>query len=230
MTEGDIAAIWLTLKLALVTTVILVFIATPLAWWLARTNSKARIIIEPLVALPLVLPPTVMGFYLLIAFAPHSFVGETWQLLTGERLAFTFAGLVIGSVIYSLPFFVQPLQLAFESVEKNLLEAAATLGASPLDRFFSVAVPMSRKGFVTASCLAFAHTIGEFGIVLMIGGNIPGETRVVSIALYDHVESLQYNDAHLLAGGLLIFSFLMLLVIYATNRGLQFRSWQDRRS
>ena len=164
-----------------------------------------------------------MGFYLLIAFAPDSLVGGLWLQLTGTPLAFTFSALVIGSVIYSLPFFTQPLQIAFENLGAGVLEAAATMGARPLDRFFSVAVPLCRRGFITAASLSFAHTVGEFGIVLMIGGNIPGETRVLSIALYDHVESLQYSEAHWLAGGLLLFSFLMLLMVYGANRRFQMR-------
>lgn len=223
MNDSDIAALALTLKLAVTTTLLLLVFATPLAWWLSRTRSGIKILIEPLVALPLVLPPTVMGFYLLIAFAPDGFMGQFWELITDERLAFSFSALVIGSFFYSLPFFVQPLQVAFEGIEKSLLEAASTLGASSGDRFFSIAVPLSRRGFVTACCLGFAHTIGEFGIVLMIGGNIPGETRVLSIALYDHVESLQYSNAHMLAGGLLVFSFVLLVLVYGINRRLQFR-------
>jgi len=181
------------------------------------------VLVEPIVALPIVLPPTVLGFYFLMAFSPDNFLGNLWILLTGSPLAFTFSALVIGSVFYSLPFYVQPLQVAFENVEQGLLDAAATLGASNLDSFFSVIVPLSRRGFVVAACLAFAHTVGEFGIVLMIGGNIPGETRVLSIALFDHVESLQYQNAHILAGGLMIFSFLLLSVVYSLNR-----KWQSR--
>lgn len=223
MNDSDIAALVLTFKLAFVTTLLLLIFATPLAWWLSRTPSKAKVLIEPLVALPLVLPPTVIGFYLLITFAPDGFMGQFWEWVTGEKLAFSFPALVIGSFLYSLPFFVQPLQIAFENLEKSLLEAAATLGANRWDQFFSVAVPLSRRGFITASCLGFAHTIGEFGIVLMIGGNIPGETRVLSIALYDHVESLQYTSAHILASGLLVFSFLLLMLVYGINRRLQFK-------
>jgi len=221
--NGDLSALWITAQLATVTTLILIFIGTPLAWWLARTRHRVRTLIEPVVALPLVLPPTVLGFYLLIAFSPDNPIGNFWLSVTGTPLAFTFSALVIGSTVYSLPFYVQPLQVAFENVEQSLLDAAATLGANNLDRFFSVIVPLSRRGFVVAICLAFAHTVGEFGIVLMIGGNIPDETRVLSIALFDHVESLQYGRAHLLAGGLLLFSFLLLLVVYSVNR-----SWQAR--
>ena len=168
-------------------------VGTPLAWWLARTSRTIRMVIEPIVALPIVLPPTVLGFYLLIAFSPDSAFGATWVSVTGQPLAFTFTALVIGSTIYSLPFYVQPLQVAFENVEQGLLDAASTLGATPSDRFFSLIFPSARKGFIVAICLAFAHTVGEFGIVLMIGGNIPDETRVLSIALFDHVESLQYE-------------------------------------
>jgi len=223
VTEGDLEALWITAQLASVTTLILIIVGTPLAWWLARTSSPFRILIEPVVALPIVLPPTVMGFYLLIVFSPDNPIGNLWINLTGAPLAFTFSALVIGSVIYSLPFYVQPLQVAFENVEQGLLDAAATLGANSLDRFFTVIAPLSRRGFVVATCLAFAHTVGEFGIVLMIGGNIPGETRVLSIALFDHVESLKYESAHQLAGGLLLFSFALLLVVYSLNR-----KWQAR--
>lgn len=219
----DLVAVLLTLKLALVTTLILLMLATPLAWWLATTKSRVKLLIEPIVALPLILPPTVMGFYLLLAFAPDSLLGGLWLQFNGAPLAFTFDALVIGSVIYSLPFFTQPLQIAFENLGVGVLEAAATMGARPLDRFFSVTVPLCRRGFITATSLSFAHTVGEFGIVLMIGGNIPGETRVLSIALYDHVESLQYAQAHWLAGGLLLFSFLMLLIVYAANHRVQVR-------
>ncbi len=223
MNDGDLTSLLITAQLASITTIILAFIGTPLAWWLARTSNPIRVLVEPIVALPIVLPPTVLGFYFLMAFSPDNFLGNLWILLTGSPLAFTFSALVIGSVFYSLPFYVQPLQVAFENVEQGLLDAAATMGASNLDSFFSVIVPLSRRGFVVAACLAFAHTVGEFGIVLMIGGNIPGETRVLSIALFDHVESLQYQNAHILAGGLMIFSFLLLSVVYSLNR-----KWQSR--
>ena len=209
--------------MTIVVPLILLLLATPLAWWLATTSRRIKLLIEPVVALPLILPPTVMGFYLLLAFAPDSMLGGFWLQLTGSPLAFTFSALVIGSVLYSLPFFTQPLQIAFENLDSGALEAASTMGARPLDRFFSVAVPLCRRGFITATSLSFAHTVGEFGIVLMIGGNIPGETRVLSIALYDHVESLQYAEAHWLAGGLLLFSFLMLLMVYGANRRFQMR-------
>lgn len=218
MGADDINAFWLTIKLASTTSLILIVLGTPLAWWLARTKHYSRILIEPIVALPIVLPPTVLGFYLLILFSPNNPIGEYWISITGTPLAFTFSALVIGSVIYSLPFYVQPLQVAFEGIEPDLLDAATTLGASPLDRFFSIAVPLSKRGFVVAICLAFAHTVGEFGIVLMIGGNIPGETQVLSIALFDHVESLQFESAHNIAGALLVFSFLVLTFVYSLNR------------
>lgn len=218
MGTPELIALWLTLKLALVTTLILVLLGTPVAWWLARSEHVARVLLEPIIALPIVLPPTVMGFYLLIAFAPHGVVGQIWTAVTGTRLAFTFEALVIGSVIYSLPFYVQPLQVAFESLEQRVLETAATLGASPFDRFVSVVIPMSRQGFITAGCLAFAHTVGEFGVVLMIGGSIPDETRVLSIALFEEVESLNYDRAHLIAAGLLAFSFALLFIVYGLNR------------
>ncbi len=219
----DLVALVLTLELALTTTIILIVMGTPLAWWLALTRSRLRLLIEPLVAIPIILPPTVVGFYLLIAFAPDAWFGKAWQEVTGTNLAFSFSALVIGSVIYSLPFYIQPLQISFENVEKGILDTAATLGAAPLDRFFSVVVPICRRGFITAITLAFAHTIGEFGIVLMIGGNIPGETRVLSVALYDHVESLQYSQAYQLAGGLLVFSFILLLVVYGSNQRIRYR-------
>lgn len=218
MLDPDLISLIITLKLAAVTTFILFLVGTPLAWWLARTRHIAGYLIEPLVALPIVLPPTVLGFYLLILFSPNSKFGMLWTSITGNTLAFTFEGLVIGSVIYSLPFYVQPLQVAFENVKQELLDAAATLGAGPYDRFFNVVMPLCRRGFVVAGTLAFAHTVGEFGIVLMIGGNIPGETRVLSIALFDHVETLRYGRAHLMAAGLLVFSFVLLLVVYTLNR------------
>ncbi len=218
LSETDIIALWTTLKLAASATLILLIIGTPLAWWLAQTRSRLKAPCEAIIALPLVLPPTVLGFYLLIALGPSGPIGGFMQRLGGEPLAFTFTGLVIGSVIYSLPFVVQPLQTAFASIGTRSLEVAATLGASPLDRFFTVAVPLARPGFLTAIVLGFAHTIGEFGVVLMIGGNIPGATRVLSIAIYDHVEAVDYASAHWLAGGLLILSFSLLLGVYSLNR------------
>jgi len=210
----DLAAIWLTFKLASVTTLILLLIGTPIAWWLARTPSRMKGPIGAVVALPLVLPPTVLGFYLLVAMGPNGFIGQFTQSLGLGTLPFTFAGLVVGSVLYSMPFVVQPLQNAFEAIGERPLEAAATLRAGPWDTFFSVVLPLARPGFITASILGFAHTVGEFGVVLMIGGNIPGQTRVVSVQIYDHVEAMEYAQAHWLAGGMLLFSFLVLLVLY----------------
>ena len=223
--DQDIVSLWITLKLALLTTIFLMILGTPLAWWLSQSKSRLRSIIEPLVALPIVLPPTVVGFYLLVVFSPQSLPGAFWQSMTGSTLAFSFSGLVVGSIIYSLPFYVQPLQVAFGNLQRELLEAAATLGANPLDRFISVIIPLCRRGFMIAICLSFAHTIGEFGIVLMIGGNLPDETRVLSIALFDHVESLDYDRAHFLAGGLLIFSFVLLFLLYGIDR-----KWQAARA
>lgn len=214
----DLAAILLTLKLATVTTVVLLIIGTPLAWWLANTRFRAKALVEATVALPLVLPPTVLGFYLLLAFAPDSPLGQFWSGLTGQQLAFSFNALVIGSVLYSLPFVVQPLQASFEQLPKTLLEAASTMGADLRDQFLSIVLPLTRRSFITAASLGFAHTVGEFGVVLMIGGNIPGETQVLSIALYDRVENLQYTEAHWLAAGLVIFSLLLLALIYSLNR------------
>ncbi len=218
MSPDDLLAVWVTLKLATVSTLVLLVVGTPLAWWLARTRFRHKAWIEALVALPLVLPPTVLGFYLLIALGPRGPIGGLMETLGGAPLAFTFTGLVIGSVIYSLPFVVQPLEDAFSAIGERPLEVAATLRASPFDRFRSVAVPLARPGFVTAAVLGFAHTVGEFGVVLMIGGNIPGATRVLSVAIYDHVEMLDYTRAHWLAGGLLVLSLLMLVGVYASNR------------
>ncbi len=215
---ADIQALILTLKLATISTLVLLLLGTPLAWWLATTRRKIKPAMEALVALPLVLPPTVLGFYLLILLGPEGAVGKLFQSVGGPSLAFSFTGLVIGSVIYSLPFVVQPLKDAFSSIDLSVHEAASTMGASAWDRFFSVTVPLSRHGFLTAMTLGFAHTLGEFGVVLMIGGNIPGRTQVLSIAIYDHVEAMNYAQAHVLAGGLLALSFIMLLVIFTTNR------------
>lgn len=218
LTESDFTALLITLKLAVITTVILLVVGTPLAWWLSRTQSRFRYIIEALIALPLVLPPTVLGFYLLLMLGPRGPLGGLIQSMGGSSLAFTFSGLVIGSVFYSMPFVVQPLQNAFTAIGTRPLEVASTLRASPLDRFFTIALPMARPGFITASVLGFAHTLGEFGVVLMIGGNIPGETRVLSIAIYDHVETLQYGQAHILSAFLLVLSFALLLGVFAVNR------------
>lgn len=217
MTAQDIDAIWVTVRLALLSTLVLLVLGTPLAWWLAGARTRFRTLVETLVALPLVLPPTVLGFYLLLALSPSGWIGGFWHKLTGSGLAFTFTGLVIGSVLYSMPFVVQPLQNAFAAISPRTLEAASTLRASPIDRFFSIALPLARPGLITAATLGFAHTLGEFGVVLMIGGNIPGETQVLSIAIYDHVESLQYERAHLLSAGLLLFSFLILFLVYRNN-------------
>jgi len=214
LTSGDYQAIWLTLKLASLTTLLLMIIAPPLAWWLARSQTKIRPLIESLVALPLVLPPTVLGFYLLIAFSPEHFLGQWWLSFNDTSLAFSFTGLVIASVIYSLPFVVQPLQSAFVHLDKNYLEVSATLGYGKYERLYKIIFPMLLPSFIIAGALGFAHTIGEFGVVLMIGGNIPGETQVLSILLFDHVESLQYSSAHQLSFILLAFSISLLVVIY----------------
>lgn len=218
--EADLTALAITFKLAVISTVTLLLLGTPLAWWLARTRWRFKFLLEAVVALPLVLPPTVLGFYLLVALGPHGPVGGLMEWLGGRPPAFTFTGLVIGSVIYSTPFVVQPLQGAFGAIGRRPLEVAATLRASPLDSFFTVAVPLVRPAFLTAAVLGFAHTVGEFGVVLMIGGNIPGKTQVVSIAIYDHVEGLEYAHAHWLSGGLLLMSFIMLAGVYALNRRL----------
>ena len=218
LNDVDISAIIVTIKLASLSTAILILIGTPLAWWLSQTRFKFKVIIEALIALPLILPPTVLGFYLLLTLGPNGPIGKFLESLGGSSIAFTFSGLVVGSVIYSLPFVVQPLQNSFNSVGKQSMEVAATLGASKIDRFFTVAIPLARSGFITAIVLGFAHTVGEFGVVLMIGGNIPGETGVLSIAIYDHVETMEYGKAHWLSAGLLIMSFLMLVFVYVFNR------------
>ena len=210
----ELTTIWITVKLATITTLWLMLLGTPLAWWLANRRSRLRTVVEAIVALPLVLPPTVLGFYLLIAFAPQSSFGELWLQLTGSPLAFSFSALVLGSILYSLPFVVQPLQSAFQQLPEGILEAAASLGAGPADRWWSIILPLCKRSFIAAASLGFAHTVGEFGLVLMIGGNIPGETQVLSIALYDQVEALQYDQAHRMAAGLLVFSFIMLLLLY----------------
>jgi molybdate transport system permease protein len=218
MAWPDLGPVWLTFQVAGTTVIVLLLIGTPIAWWLAFTRSRARVPIEAVVALPLVLPPTVLGFYLLILLGPRSPIGTLWIDLTGGTLTFSFIGLVVASVLYSMPFMIQPLQGAFEAVGREPLEVAATLRASPLDTFLTVASPMALRGYITAIVLSFAHTVGEFGVVLMVGGNIPGVTKVVSIAIYEDVETLNYGEAHQLAAGLLIFSFLVLLVVYGVNR------------
>ena len=215
--------LWLSVQLAGITTVLLVIVGTPLAWWLAHTSTRWKTAIEATVALPIVLPPTVMGFYLLILLGPYGAIGRWWVEVTGESLTFSFTGLVIASCFYSLPFAVQPLQNTFEALDRRNLEAAWTLGATPIDAFFTVAVPQSARGFLNAIVLSFAHTLGEFGVVLMVGGNIPGKTRVISIAIYDQVEMLNYANAHRLSAILLVFAFLTLLVMFIVNR-----RWQNR--
>ena len=214
----ELEAIWISIKLALITMAILLLIGTPLAWWLANSSSRIKPFIEALVAMPLVLPPTVLGFYLLIILGPAGKIGSFWIDITGSSLTFSFTGLVIASVIYSLPFAVQPIQNSFESLGKKTLESASLLGASPIDIFFNIASPLSIRGYITAAVLVFAHTLGEFGVVLMVGGNIPGSTKVISIAIYENVETLNYEQAHILSLGLLIFSFVILLTVYTMNR------------
>ncbi|MAU52038.1 MAG: molybdate ABC transporter permease subunit [Roseovarius sp.] len=214
----DLGPLWLTIRLAAIATMILLVIGTPVAWWLAFTRSRLKPAVEAVTALPLVLPPTVLGFYLLVFLSPNSALGGVWLAATGTTLTFSFTGLVLASVLYSLPFMVQPLQGAFESVGRAPLEAAASLGSSPRDAFFSVAAPMALRGYLTATVLSFAHTLGEFGVVLMVGGNIPGRTKVVSIQIYEEVETVNYAAAHSLAALLLAFSFTVLLAVYTLNR------------
>lgn len=216
--EGDLTALLLTLKLAFVTTIILLVVCTPIAWWLANTKWRFKFFVEALVALPLILPPTVLGFYLLLLFGANGPLA-----IGGKGLAFSFSGLVIGSMVYSFPFVVQPLQNAFQAIGKRPSEVASTLGASPFDTFWHVILPLAKPGFLSAAVLGFAHTLGEFGVVLMIGGNIPGETQVVSIAIYEHVESIQYAQAHALSGLLLVLSFVMLIAVYGFNRQARMR-------
>lgn len=218
MPEVELGPLWLSVQLATVTAIVLLLIATPLAWWLAFTRNRFSTVVEAVVAMPLVLPPTVLGFYLLVLLGPAGLVGSAWLSLTDTTLTFSFAGLVIASVIYSFPFAVQPLQAGFEGVGRAPLEAAATLGAGRLDRFWHVASPLALRGYVTAVVLSFAHTLGEFGVVLMVGGNIPGRTKVISIAIYEHVETIEYAQAHALAAVLLVFSFVVLLAVYTLNR------------
>lgn len=218
LTSADLQAIWLTARLAGIVTIILLVIGTPIAWWLARTKSALKGPIGAVVALPLVLPPSVLGFYLLLAMGPQGPLGRLTEWLGIGALPFTFSGLVVASVFYSMPFMVQPLQNAFEAIGDRPLEVAATLRASPIDAFFTVALPLARPGFITAAILTFAHTVGEFGVVLMIGGNLPGATRVVSVQLYDHVEAFEYAAAHSLAAFMVLFSFLVLLALYGWRR------------
>lgn len=218
MNIASLGPLWLSLQLAAITTVILLVFGAPLAWWLATTRSGWKPAISAVVALPIVLPPTVLGFYLLVVLGPYGAIGRWWVQMTGDTLTFSFTGLVIASCFYSLPFAVQPLQSAFESLGRQPLEAARTLGAKPIDAFLSVAVPMAAPGFVTATVLSFAHTLGEFGVVLMVGGNIPGETRVISIAIFDHVEALDYASAHRLSALLLVFAFVVLFAMFLINR------------
>jgi len=217
----DLSPVWLTLKLATLTTLILLVVGTPVAWWLAQTRSRLRHAVAALVALPLVLPPTVLGFYLLLLLGPAGTVGQITRALGLGTLPFTFAGLVVASVLYSLPFVVQPVRDAFEAIGSRPLEVAATLRASPRERFFDVAVPLARPGFLSGAVLGFAHTVGEFGVVLMVGGNIPGETRVLSVAIYDHVESLEWTQAHWLAGGMVLFAFLVVLAMYLLGQRMK---------
>jgi molybdate transport system permease protein len=217
LSASDLDTLLLTLKLASLATLIMLLIGTPLAWWLSRTQSAWKGVINAIVALPLVLPPTVLGFYLLLALGPHGAIGQMTRWLGIGGLPFTFAGLVLASVLYSLPFVVQPLQTAFAAIDQRWLDTAATLRASRLDSFFSVILPLAKHGFLSASVLGFAHTVGEFGVVLMVGGNIPDQTRVVSVQIYNHVEALEYGQAHGLAAVLLVFSFSVLLVLYSVN-------------
>ena len=219
--SADLTAVLLTARLALVTTVLLLLIGTPIAWWLARSPSRLKSVVGAIVTLPLVLPPAVIGFYLLVLLGPDGPLGRLTQQLGLGLLPFTFSGLVVASVIYSMPFVVQPIQQAFAAMGERPMEAAATLRASPLNAFLTVALPLARPGFITAAVLGFAHTVGEFGVVLMIGGNIPGKTQVLSMAIYNHVEALEYQSAHWLAGGMLCFSFLVLLLLYS-------RGWNRR--
>ncbi|MGH8476374.1 MAG: molybdate ABC transporter permease subunit [Methylococcales bacterium] len=218
LSDSDLTALSITLQLAGLTTLFLLLLGTPIAWWLATTRWRFKCLVEAVVALPLVLPPSVLGFYLLVAIGPYGPVGHLMESLGGPPLAFSFPGLVVGSVLYSMPFVVQPLQDAFAAVGRRSLEVAATLQASALDRFLTVAVPLARSGFLTAAVLGFSHTVGEFGVILMIGGNIPGQTQVLSIAIYDHVEALEYDQAHWLSAGLLLLSFYMLMIVYVLNR------------
>ncbi len=221
LSASDLSAIWLTFELATLTTILLLLIGIPISWWLAQTSSWLKPFVEAVVTLPLILPPTVLGFYLLVFLGPHGILGGLMMTFTGQHLAFTFTSLVIGSMLYSMPFVIQPLQNAFESLGKRPLEVAATLRAGPIDRFFSVVLPLTKRGFLTAITLGFAHTVGEFGVVLMVGGNIPQKTQVISIAIYDHVELLEYEQAHFLSALMLAFSFIVLSIVYILNRRWQ---------
>jgi molybdate transport system permease protein len=221
LSAEDLTALWLTFQLAAISSALLLLLGAPLAWWLAHTRWRGKVMIEAIVALPLVLPPTVLGFYLLLLLGPRGAIGGALEALGIGHLAFSFPGLVIGSMVYSLPFVVQPLQNAFAATGRRMLEVAATLRASPLDRFFSVALPLARRGVITAAVLSFAHTLGEFGVIIMVGGNIPGETLVASIAIFNHVEALDYAAAHALALILVLLSFTLLCVVYAVNRRLR---------
>ncbi len=214
----DYQAIWLTFKLASITTVLLLILATPLAWWLAFSRARFKPVVEAITALPLILPPTVLGFYFLILLGPNAGLGKWWFELTGSTLTFSFSGLVIASMVYSLPFVAQPLSNAFAAMGTKPLEEAANLGAGPIDRFFTVALPLSKRGILTASVLGFAHTVGEFGVVLMVGGNIPGKTRVISISIFEDVETLNFANAHIMSAALVGFSFVVLLVVFSLNR------------
>ena len=220
--KNDFTALLLSLKLALLSTVILLVLGTPIAWYLSRSKSRFKFIFESIIAMPLVLPPTVLGFYVLLAMGPNGPIGIITDALNLGSLAFTFKGLVIGSVVYSMPFVIQPLQNSFSSVDESYLETASTLGASSKDRFFTIVIPMCRSGFITSSILGFAHTLGEFGVVLMIGGNIPSKTQVVSISIYEHVESMQYQQANLLSVYLFVISFLLLVILHIVNKHLSF--------
>ena len=214
----DLTPVWLTIKLATITTSVLLILGVPIAWWLSQSRSLLSKILGALIALPLVLPPTVIGFYLLLFMGPNGPLGQMMEALHFEHLPFTFAGLVVGSVIYSMPFVIQPIQNAFEAIGPRPMEVAATLRASPINRFFTIALPMARSGIFTAAILGFAHTVGEFGVVLMIGGNIPGQTKILSVTIYDHVEALEYGQAHIIAGAMLVFSVFILLLIYSNRR------------
>ena len=222
MADFDMQPIWLTLQLASITVLVLLVLSTPIAWWLAHTKSKLKVPLEAVTALPLVLPPTVLGFYLLVFMGANGPLGQLWIHVTGHPLSFSFIGLVVASCIYSLPFVVQPLQAAFESLDRHAIEAAWTLGASRSKTFLTVIVPQARRGLLTAIVLGFAHTMGEFGVVLMVGGNIPGQTQVVSIAIYENVETLAYGTAHAMSAGLLVFSFTVLFLVYGVNRRWHF--------